>query len=172
MVVYFSNRDWYTFQVVLTTNMFNMFSDAESFTSDLSKWDVSNVTDMSGMFLRARKFNGDISRWDVSNVTDMAGMFSGATSFDQNIGSWNISNVKNMHLYDYYDELLLRIGMFKDVTLSTGNYSAILKGWASQPVQNNIKFDGGNSKYSQDAAAARESLINDHHWKITDGGPE
>jgi surface protein len=43
---------------------------------------------MQGMFKNAESFNSDISYWDVSNVTNMAEMFSGATSFDQNLLPW------------------------------------------------------------------------------------
>jgi len=35
----------------------------------------------------------------------------------------------------------------------------------------NISFDGGNSKYSAGAAAtARQSIIDNFNWVITDGG--
>ena len=47
-------------------------SDAGSFNSDLSPWDVSNVTVMHRMFHSASF--GDISPWDVSGVTDMSYM--------------------------------------------------------------------------------------------------
>ena len=53
-----------------------MFSDAGSFSSDLSPWDVSGVTDMSYMFSDAGSFNSDLSPWDVSNVTVMSSYVS------------------------------------------------------------------------------------------------
>ena len=52
-----------------------MFSGAELFESDISKWDVSQVTDVSDMFSGARMFESDISQWDVSRVTKMDRMF-------------------------------------------------------------------------------------------------
>jgi hypothetical protein len=86
-------------------------------------------------------------------------MFYGATSFDQNLGAWDITSVANM------------TGMFTGVTLSTANYDALLIGWEGQAVSNNVTFSGGNSKYSAGAAAtARQALIDDHSWTITDGG--
>jgi surface protein len=57
------------------TTMNEMFTEAESFNGDLSKWNVSKVTDMSSMFTEAKSFNGDLSEWDVSNVTNTSGMF-------------------------------------------------------------------------------------------------
>lgn len=57
--------------------------------------------------------------------------------------------------------------------LSTANYDALLIGWESQTVQNGVTFDGGNSKYSAEAAAAaRQILIDDHGCTISDGGME
>ena len=64
-------------------------------TSDISKWDVSNVTDMSYMFNGASNFNQDISGWNVSNVTNMHRMFLNASSFNQNISKWDTSKVDN-----------------------------------------------------------------------------
>lgn len=60
--------------------------------------------------------------------------------------------------------------MFKGVTLSNSNYSALLTGWAALPgLQRNIRFHGGNSKYNSNAASARDKLINKYGWKFTDG---
>ena len=83
--------------------MRDMFKDTESFTGNISSWDVSNVTDMGGMFYGASSFNSDISGWDVSNVTDghnqsgdyiysMGAMFYDATSFNQDLSSWCVSS--------------------------------------------------------------------------------
>jgi len=59
--------------------------------------------------------------------------------------------------------------MFLNVTLSTANYDALLIGWATQPLANNVFFTGGNSKYCA-GAAARQSITNTYGWTITDGG--
>ena len=74
------------------TNFFNN----NSFDSDISFWDVSNVINMDGMFFEAASFNRDIGGWDVSKVTNMGSMFKDASSFNQNIGNWNTSNVTKM----------------------------------------------------------------------------
>jgi surface protein len=136
-----------------------MFSQAAAFNQPLNSWNVSSVTDMGEMFANAISFNQNIGSWTTPSATDMAGMFNGATSFDQNIGSWDITSVTNM------------VTMFTSVTLSTANYDALLIGWEGQAVSNNVTFSGGSSKYSAGAAAtARQALIDDHTWTITDGG--
>jgi 6-phosphogluconate dehydrogenase (decarboxylating) len=62
--------------------------------------------------------------------------------------------------------------MFHGVTLSTANYDAILNNWSELVLQNDVEFDGGNSKYSSAAEAARAKIISDFNWTITDGGME
>ncbi|WP_041468434.1 BspA family leucine-rich repeat surface protein [Chloroherpeton thalassium] len=127
--------------------------------TNLESWDVSAVLDMQSMFSGAASFNQNISGWNVSGAMNMVEMFYNATAFDQNIGGWNISAVEEMD------------DMFYGATLSTANYDALLIGWAAQTVQSEVIFHGGNSQYSTGAAAtARQSLIDDYYWGITDGG--
>lgn len=147
---------WNTSSVVWMTSMFGY---ATLFNQNIGSWVTSSVTDMDYMFYDATAFNQDISGWTVSSVDDMSYMFYGATAFDQNIGGWVITAVAAMN------------EMFNGVTLSTANYDPLLTGWEAQAVQNNVTFDGGNSKYSAGApATARQALIDDHTWTITDGG--
>ncbi|MDG5813891.1 hypothetical protein QA601_02280 [Chitinispirillales bacterium ANBcel5] len=60
--------------------------------------------------------------------------------------------------------------MFEGVTLSVENYDTLLKGWATQELKEGVEFNGGNSKYSAEAANARNTLVDDFGWTITDGG--
>ena len=152
------NQDISSWDVSSVTDMAAMFYDAYDFNQDISSWNVSSVTDMSSMFNGASSFNQDISSWDVSSVTDMAYMFRSAHSFDQSLSSWDISSVTDMSR------------MFEYVTLSAANYDALLNGWEAQSVQSNVTFHGGNSLYSSDADAARQRLIDNNGWTITDGG--
>ena len=143
------------------TNTNNMFSDASSFNGNISSWDVSNVTSMANMFNSASSFNQDIGDWKVDNVTNMAGMFNNASAFNQDISNWKVSNVTFM------------ANMFFNITLSTANYDALLIEWSKLSLQNGVTFHGGNSKYSAGAAAtARQKIIDDFSWTITDGGQE
>ena len=154
------NGDISSWNVSNVTTMWNMFSDATSFNQDIGEWDVSSVTFMYNMFNGASSFNGDISSWNVSNVTYMSFMFSEATSFNQNIGEWDVSSVTTMN------------NMFFNVTLSTANYDALLRGWSAlDDLQPDVTFHGGNSTFCA-ATAARDILEADpgNNWTITDGG--
>lgn len=147
------------------TNTRLMFTACYAFDQPLNNWDVSNVTDMQSMFSRAMSFNQPLDNWDTSSVTNMAQMFYGSfipqpMAFDQSLASWNITSVTNM------------TQMFIGMALSTENYDATLISWASQEVQSNVPFHGGNSQYTAggEAEAARDTLINTYGWTITDGG--
>ena len=87
-------------------------------------------------------------------------IFSGATAFDQNLGGWDVDKVTDM------------TDMFNNKTLSTPNYDALLNGWNLEILRPGVTFNGGNSKYSSGAAAARGHMINTFGWAITDGGPQ
>lgn len=120
--------------------------------------DIRLVTSFSYMFYEASLFNADISQWDMSNATNLYSMFGNATSFDVDISGWDISNVTDMQY------------MFNNNSLSTENYDALLLSWSKLNVQSNVHFDAGDSQYSIDAQAARDTLIVDHGWDITDAG--
>jgi len=142
-------------------SMQGMFNGATSFNSDIGNWDVSSVTGigMASMFAEATSFNSDISNWDVSSVTNMSSMFFNATSFNQDISGWDVSSVTNMG------------GMLSNSGLSTANYDATLIGWESQAVQNGVSLGATGLTYCAEENA-RQALIDDHSWTITDAGAE
>ncbi len=154
------NQDISSWDVSSVTNMGSMFLGANSFNQDISSWDVSSVTNMSRMFAYNLSFNQDINSWDVSNVTNMREMFREVTTFNQNIGNWDVSSVTDMTF------------MFESVTLSSANYDSILIGWNSLPsLKSGVQFSGGNSKYCN-GETARQNMIDNYGWTITDGGKD
>ena len=165
------------------TTMSGMFYHASSFNQPIGNWDVSSVIQLSGMFLEASSFNQPIGSWDVSSVTVMRTMFAYASSFNQPIGNWNVSSVTDMYLMFYHASSFNQpIGnwdvssvtdmssMFDGATLSTPNYDNLLLGWSQLTLQTDVSFHAGNSKYSDAASDARQFIITNFSWTITDGG--
>ncbi len=176
------NQDIGSWDTSAVTNISGMFSSASAFNQDVGGWDTSSVTDMSFMFCYAKAFNQDIGGWDTSSVTDMRYMFYDACAFNQDIGGWDTSSVENMEaMFEYATSFNQDIGgwdvsslqnatrMFTGVTLSTDNYDGLLIGWNTQSLQPNVAFSGGNSMYYT-GESARENMINNDGWTITDGG--
>jgi len=141
---------------VTTTN--RMFEHASSFNQYIGDWNVSSVTDMSEMFRGAQAFNQDLSGWDVSGVTTMRAMFEDASSFNQDLGDWDVSGVTDV------SKMLVGTG------LSTAHYDALLIGWSRLDLQSGMVLDAGATPYTETAAEARQSLLNEQGWTIHDGG--
>ena len=156
---------WNTSKVI---NMYGMFMNATSFNQKIrydsinDYWNTHLVEDMSYMFSGASSYNQNMNNWNVNNVSNMSNMFSDATNFEKNIGNWNIDN-----LIDATDFL-------KNVSLTKSNYDQLLIGWSSNSIiQSNVVFNGGDSIYSYgQASEAKQYLINNYNWDITDGGIE
>ncbi len=140
-------------------NMHWMFYRAYNATPDTSNWDTSQVSLFDGMFYEAFSANPDTSTWQTANATDMGFMFYNAISANPDTSTWDITQVTNM------------ANMFKFVTLPLANYDAMLSGFASQAVNNNINFHGGFSQYCN-ANPDRAALIANNSWTIFDGGQE
>ena len=128
---------------------------------------VSLVTDMSSMFEGASSVELDISRWNVSQVTDMSSMFEGATLAEPDMANWDFTNVTDM------------TDMFDGIALPTENYTRMLMQIYTTSRQNNVVLDAGNSRYSQNIAPIRNSLVEINstcdfpcRWQITDLGAE
>ncbi|MDN3637537.1 BspA family leucine-rich repeat surface protein [Simiduia curdlanivorans] len=153
------NQDIGAWNVSNVINMQKMFRENRVFNQDIGNWNVSKVLDMSDMFFDANAFNANIGGWDVSNATNMSRMFRQTDTFDQDISQWNVSKVRNME------------DMFAAGALSTPNYDAILTAWSQlESLVAGVKFSAGSTTLSPESQAAKDKLVNDFGWVITDGG--
>ena len=167
------------------TNMGSVFSGASVFNQNIGGWNVGNATNMLDMFRNATAFNGDISGWNVGSVQFFSNMFEGATSFNQNIGGWNTLNAINMlRMFAGASSFNQNIGnwsmggvtnatgMFEGAGLATCKYDSLLLGWSQQTLLNGLSFSAGTSRYTSgsDAASARNLIITNFQWAISDGG--
>jgi len=147
---------------VTGTSMFRMFLGCSLLTTlNLSNIDVSSVTSFSAMFDSCSSLAVlDLSNWFTSSATNMSFMFQSTDlTAPAGVDDFDVTSVTSM------------ASMFAGVTLDTSFYSSLLINYEAQSVQNNVTLTGGNSKYSAGAAAtARQALIDDHTWTITDGG--
>ena len=85
-------------------------------------------------------------------------LFFNASAFNQDLSTWNITAALSMK------------SIFTDSGLSTANYDAVLAGWGSQAVQDDVVFGAGTIQYSPSAQSWRDLLVNTYNWTITDGG--
>ena len=142
------------------TNMEHVFNGCTNFNQPLSQWDTSSVTSMYQMFINCVAFNQDIGDWDTGKVTTFENMFYNTDSFNQDIGGWDIGSLTNA------------TSMFHSGGLSQNNYDLLLIGWADGPVLNGVTFSAGATKFTLGGAAeaAKDHLVSEPSWAITDGG--
>ena len=139
-------------------NISGMFYSAKAFDQDLAGWDVSKVERMKATFAWTIRFNRDISGWDVRSVRDMSGLFWGSV-FDQDLSAWEIGQVTDLS------------DCFNRGRLSQANYDALLVAWGDQEVRRNVTLHVGTTTYCA-GARARQRLIEEKGWIITDGGSQ
>jgi surface protein len=143
------------------TSMYSMFRSSaglgELTATDIP--DVSGVTSMSNMFDGASSFTSDLSLWDVSGVTNMSSMFSGASAFTSNLSSWDVSGVTDMS------------SMFHNASsFTSAHYGLTLIGWSGLTLKSSVTLGAAGVYYCSTAATARQSIIDDFSWTITDAG--
>ena len=136
-----------------------MFSDCLIANPDVSNWDVSNVTDMSFTFRRMALATPNVSNWNISNVTTTRQMFFSMDLANPDVSNWDVSNVTDM-----------RNMINSTPNFSTANLTASYENWSQLPLQQNVEFAAGVTKYNSSGQAGRDILINTYNWTITDGG--
>lgn len=179
-----ANPDTSQWDTSSVTDMRGMFAQATAANPDTSNWDTSKVVDMSNMFYFAISANPDVGSWNTSLVQNMSGMFAYTNVADPDTSSWDTSRVQNMEqMFDSaaaysgrpdlfsVEELGIAWKMFNGITLPQHVYDSLLVMWNAQSLRFGVIFDGGASTYCSNAAqAARENMIVNDGWEITDAG--
>lgn len=184
----FSSFD--TRKVTSASFMFNRCNINTDINLGFNNFTFDACTTMRYMFYQA-----DLNRvffqpnLNTSNVTDMAFMFNRATISGffntQYFSTASLQNAESMFEYIDADASSLRwvedinvenltrgVDMFLGETLETSTYDDLLVKWEAQNLQSNVTINFGNSKYTAGGAAeaARQSLIDNYGWIISDGG--
>ena len=147
--------DWNTSSV---TNIYQIFSRATSFNQNINNWDVSNITNMMDIFNGAKAFNQPLDRWDVRQVLYFKNTFVNATSFNQDLSAWKLYSFQNTENF------------LSNTGIQNSYYTSMLISWAnddSTMVFGNLNI---STSYNQDAIEARQKLIDDFNWTISDSG--
>ena len=152
------NQDISSWDVSNVTNMQGIFR-ASFFNKSLNGWDVSNVTNMSYMFYQNYQFNKDVSTLNMSNVKSMLYMLSYATSFNQDISSWDLSSVIDMRFF-----------LNGSTSFSTTNYDLFLNSLSSSGLSNITTKISSSYTLGSSAETARNDLITNYNWSISDNG--
>ena len=141
-------------------SFFRIFRQSGSFAGDLSHWDVSHVTQFNESFQSARSFNSDLSTWDLTGVDNFGNSFNGAIKFEgHGLSEWDITNATRF------------AGTFNNTAIATATYDSILISWSNQNANRGVSFNIGNTQAcSTEGEVAREKLIRDFNWSISDGG--
>ena len=186
-----------TLQTSNVTNINQMFQDCTSLTNlDLSNWDTSNLskfisgfqgctnlqtlqlpdnfvtsnaTNLTAAFKLCNFLGGlDISTWDTSNVTTMQSMVQGCSGITDLVGletNLNITGINVAFGLSFFANSLPNQGTDYDALLIYWEANRPTSALAQSPNfnQNKVTTTAGNN--------ARNSLINNYNWVITDGGP-
>ena len=153
-----------TWDTMAITDMANLFDSKTTFNSNISNWDVSNVTTMQLMFNGATSYNQPINNWNVENVVNMSNMFNGANAFQQPLNLWELNSLTNGAQF---------MGPTAGVGAITYNLlDTLLNGWVVDfaALQSNVTISFGDSTFTAAGLAAKNILVNDKGWTITDGG--
>jgi hypothetical protein len=177
------NSDLYWLNSENIDNMGNLCGNCSTFNGNVSRLNTSKVRTMSGMFANDIEFNKPVP-FNTENVEDMSYMFISNYKFNQPL-LFNTAKVRTMNSMLYYaadfnqDISSWNIELVDDMTnilylawsFSRTNYDLALISWANQNVQDGVQFRC-MAQYTSGSPAeiARNHLISEHDWVITDGG--
>jgi hypothetical protein len=149
-------------------------------TSLPSEMTLANLTNGSLMF-RGCNLTSLPSEMTLANLTNGYQMFTNCnlTSLPSEMTLANLTNgslmFTNCNLTSLPSEMTLANltngdRMFENNTINTARYSTLLVDIENFNSNLNVTFSGGNSKYNTDGETARNLLIANQNWTITDGG--
>jgi len=137
------------------------FSGCNSLNQTITLTGCNNLNGLPHFVAGCAIFNSQINIENTSKIYNMSYMFYNTTAFNQDISSWGWDYSKVI----YYSSIL------SGTALDTTNYSKLLIELDAQTVKPNISFRPGNTlTYNSTAEVARQSLIDNDSWTITDGG--
>lgn len=140
------------------TTLYQAFAYSGFTTGDVSDLITSACTTVYRMFYGASLANPDVSGADVSNVLTMYHMFNGSVA-DPDCSSWDIGEVTVMASF------------CTGGSWSSERYSdALIAFDALSTKQSGVVLGVPGTEYESRAASARQSLIDDYSWSITDAG--
>jgi len=183
-----------TWDTGMVTTMHSMFrTSSYTIPPDVGQWDVSSVIDMTAMFDGNPNLTTppDVSQWNTSSVTTMRLMFTNCSALLTlpDVSGWDTGNVGDIR--QMFEGLANVIGAPAiagwDVTalgngdnfirpsyspgqLSTEWYNDVLTAWEAQNLTNSgVPINFGYAVATGAGLTARQALIDDHGWVISDG---
>jgi surface protein len=152
------------YPIPISGNILNFGTNADTY-ENIGKLVAINSLSGEELFNLNGAFNGATNLLSIPStispvITNLNYTFKNTSSLDPDLSSWDVSNIYNM------SNILVGSG------LSRYTYDSMLLNWNNLPsLQFNTTLDVGNVKYSYGAAAlARQSIISNYNWLITDGG--
>jgi len=137
------------------------FAYCSELNQDINITGCSKLGSLTYFVSDANKFNSKITVEIPNKITNLSFTFSKSKVFNQDVGSWDWDYSKVI----YYDN------MFDGTAMDTDNYSKFLIELDAKTVKSGINFRPGNTlTYNSTAEVARQSLIDNDSWTITDGG--
>lgn len=161
------------------TDLNNAWNGCVSLTS-FPSISSDNVTNLQGAWMNCSSLSS-FPAINTSNVTSVENAWQGCnglttfpaldtakvTSF---LSAW--SGCSGLTSFPLISMANLTNGglVFNGVTLSTNSYSNLIINIELYNNNNSVTFDGGFSQLTPTGDTAKQALINDHTWTITDGG--